>query len=540
MQPPSGGEPDETPPQMLTEGSTENFQTNFKKQRIELKFDEWVQLKDIGKQVVVSPPNQHPFEITLKGKTVRFDFAEEEVLRENATYTINFGEAIQDLTQGNPSENIRFVFATGPIIDSLSLNGRVVDGFTGDAVENAVFMLYDNLNDTVPRTEKPFYFARTDTAGRFKVENIRADTFKAFVLMDADANYIFNQPSEKIAFTDELVVVTDTTSNSLQFRLFQETGKLKIKEEKTETYGYAFFQMNQEVKDVTVGFSSSKIRAFRRMSNDSIEIWYDMDTVQNFKIYVDQDTMLNDTIRMRPGKKEEFLEATTFQPVNKSGLRSKRRKRPQTKVKEGESRMIEASPISANPTKSVAINFSQPIDSMNKSLVQLLEDTAQTSVPYELKLDATDRRILRLNHKWKEAMSYDLRFMPGALKSWYGIRNDTISQPISISDKKSFGNIILKVNELDSTQHYVAEVLQGTKLIRTFLIQNQSKFKKELKFEPPAKYTIRLTLDVNQNGKWDTGNYDEKRQPEPVYWKKDTPLRANWDVEIEVTGKVFE
>ena len=99
---PEGGPEDETPPQMDSLRSTPNFQTNFTKQRIELKFDEWVKLNDVFNQIVVSPPmDPSNYEVSLKGKTVRFDFKEEAILRENATYTINFGDAIQDLTQGN-------------------------------------------------------------------------------------------------------------------------------------------------------------------------------------------------------------------------------------------------------------------------------------------------------------------------------------------------------------------------------------------------------------------------------------------------------
>ncbi|MCB0640491.1 MAG: carboxypeptidase regulatory-like domain-containing protein, partial [Phaeodactylibacter sp.] len=112
--------------------------------------------------------------VTIKKyKTVLFEFDENEELRENATYIINFGDAIKDFTEGNIAP-IRFIFSTGDYIDSLEVKGRVVDAVSGEPVSDVLVMLYDNLNDTVVRTERPFYFSRTDKAGQFKIENVKA------------------------------------------------------------------------------------------------------------------------------------------------------------------------------------------------------------------------------------------------------------------------------------------------------------------------------------------------------------------------------
>ena len=204
--PPDGGPEDTQPPQLVEEESSPNYQVRFEKQRIELTFDEWVELNDVFNQVVVSPPLEYPFEASLKGKALRFEFDEEEELRPEATYTINFGEGVRDLTERNPTENLRFVFSTGDYIDSLSVSGRVVDAKTGEPVEGALFMLYDNLSDTVVRTERPFYFARTNKQGSFLIENVKSGTFKGFALQDANRNYRFDQAQEPIGFPDTLLV----------------------------------------------------------------------------------------------------------------------------------------------------------------------------------------------------------------------------------------------------------------------------------------------------------------------------------------------
>ena len=216
----SGGKKDTTPPIIDSLKSTSNYQTNFKKQTIELTFNEWLQLNDVFKQVVVSPPLREKFDVSLKKKTVRFEFDEKEILRENATYTINFGTAVQDLTERNPVEDLRFVFSTGDFIDSLEVTGQVVEAFDKKPVKDVLVMLYDNLSDTVVRKEKPFYFAKTDEGGNFSIKNVRADTFKVFALIDGNANYLFDNVSEKIGFLKEPIVVTDSTKVDLTLQMF--------------------------------------------------------------------------------------------------------------------------------------------------------------------------------------------------------------------------------------------------------------------------------------------------------------------------------
>ena len=218
---PDGGPKDEIPPALDSVGTTPNFQTNFEKQRIELTFDEWVKLDDVFNQVVISPPLQKKYVTSIKGKTVRFEFDEEEVLRDSATYTINFGEAVKDLTESNPAENLRFVFSTGDFLDSLEMSGMIVDALTNEPVEKVLFMLYENLSDTVVRTDLPFYFARTDKSGRFTIRNIKSGTFKGFALLN-DFGYTFDQPNEQIGFPDEFILINDTIENNIKVKLFQE------------------------------------------------------------------------------------------------------------------------------------------------------------------------------------------------------------------------------------------------------------------------------------------------------------------------------
>lgn len=191
-----GGPEDTDPPEIVSTKSTPNLQRRFEKQPIRLTFNEWVEVKDIGTQVIVSPPLEFSPDIDLKGKSVYFQFNEEERLRPDATYTINFGESVRDYTEGNPTPNLRFVFSTGDNLDSLSVSGKVEDAFTGEPIPGAMVLLYDQLADTIIRAERPFYFARTNEAGQFRIENVKGGQFRAFALIDNNFNYLYDLPGE--------------------------------------------------------------------------------------------------------------------------------------------------------------------------------------------------------------------------------------------------------------------------------------------------------------------------------------------------------
>ena len=266
--PPAGGDRDETPPQIDTAGSTPNYQTNFSKQPIEVTFDEWIELNDIYNQVIVSPPLSENPEVKIKKRTVIFTFPEGEELRPNATYTINFGEGIRDLTEKNPAD-VRFVFSTRDQLDSLSMSGLIVDALTGEAAEGVLFLLYENLADSVVFTERPFYFGKTDKAGRFEINNIKEGVFKGLALKDEGMKYLFDS-EEAIGFPDSLITINGESSPKLEIRLFEEAGALRLLEEDTEQFGMVRLTYNQTAEDLRV-----------RSSNGSpLYTTYDKDTLR--------------------------------------------------------------------------------------------------------------------------------------------------------------------------------------------------------------------------------------------------------------------
>ncbi len=511
---PAGGPRDETPPQLVPERSTPNLQTNFQKQRIELTFDEWVALEDIFNQVVVSPPLQYRPTITLKGRTVRLDFDSREILRENATYTINFGEAVKDLTEKNPAENLRFVFSTGPTLDSLSLSGRVVDAKTGEPVEKILFMLYNDPADSVVRTERPFYFAKTDKEGNFLIENVRAGIFKGFALKDVDFNYRFNLTNEQIGFPDSLIVISDSTP-ALQIRLFEEDRPLRLLAEDARGYGRIKLTFNQPPSKLSLDYQSIGQKMLYEYDKDTLNVWYDAPAAQDWAFYLRQDTVLNDTVQVPALAKTDFLQNAKLVQTN--------RRQGQTFL---------------NPDKLILLRFNHPIARLDASLIRLeeiLNDTTRTPIVPDIAVDSLTPRVVWLRYPWREGLVYELKAMPGAFQDIFGLTSDTLQSGYRIELRKAFANLTLVLDNLQADTNYVVQLLQAENPVEEFQVSGVSTVKKQFKTLPPGDYSVKIIVDLNKNGRWDSGSYNLQRQPEIIITRKLETLRANWEVESTIS-----
>lgn len=269
---PTGGPKDTDPPKVDTTSSTRNFSTRFSERRIELAFNEWVTLSDVGTQVVISPPLAKRPEITLKGKKVIVELDEKDTLRDNTTYTINFGTAVKDLHEGNPAKDLRFVFSTGDFLDSLTIRGIVSDAFTGEPIDNVSVMLYDNLSDSVVRKEKPYYFARTDKSGQYNIQNVRAGAFKVAAIEDASGDLKWDGQNERIGFPDSLLHLNDSTSGLLNFRLFRSQPKFRLFDSKTLRYGLVKLAFTATPDTVTVRTETPDVRFLTKHVHDTLLI----------------------------------------------------------------------------------------------------------------------------------------------------------------------------------------------------------------------------------------------------------------------------
>ncbi len=201
---PVGGPKDLDPPYVVS-AVPDNYTTNFDANSFEITFNEFIQLKSVNQELLVSPPLQNRPEIREKGKSFEVVLREDS-LRPNTTYTFFFGNAIADNNEGNLLPDYEYVFSTGSYIDSLSVKGRVLDAFTLKPPEDGVLvMLHSNLNDSAPYHTLPDFISRSNEEGYFSINNVRPDLYRLMALKDQNSNYLFDLPAEPVAFADSLV-----------------------------------------------------------------------------------------------------------------------------------------------------------------------------------------------------------------------------------------------------------------------------------------------------------------------------------------------
>ncbi len=520
--PPVGGPKDVAPPRMDTLRSSPNFQVNFKKQPLELLFNEWVVLEDVGKQVVVSPPLRYNTElIKLRGKTVIVSFDPRENLRENVTYTINFGNAVKDLTERNPAKNLRFVFSTGPILDSLSANGKIIDAITGKPSENVVVMFYDNLKDSVVRKERPLYFARTDKEGAFSIRNMREGKYKVFALEDGNLNYLFDGPKEKIGFPDSLVTIAPGKQDtSFTLGIFIETPAMRNGSIIQPYYGIIKLLFSQTPRNYRVKANIPDVDLRTEVDHDTLKVWYNGNVpgTGNWPLAVKIDTLFNDTLKIKGQAKSTYLPKAK---LSYQGLG------------------VGKGAIYQNPDRNMKLLFNHPIVSLNANAVLLFEDSTTLVRNTTFSIDTSNARQIELKFPWKEDKKYRLLFLPKAVKDIFGFTlTDSLKINILAQAKKNFGNIEFKLSNLDSLQQYVVELLNsGEQVIYSFLVSGKKSYQYTLKNLETTTFKLRFFEDRNRNGRWDSGVYQIKRQPEPLQLRDLEPIRANWDQEIILEWK---
>lgn len=205
---PTGGPRDSIPPQ-LNSASPALKSTNVTGNKITLTFNEYIEVKDPQTNVLVSPmPKKNP-SVDYKLKTVTIKL--KDSLLPNTTYSINFGNAIVDVNEGNVLKDFTYVFSTGNKIDSLTLSGKVIIAETGKADSTLLALLYRNADDSLVQKRKPDYIARLKGDGSFEFVNLPAGNFKIYALKDGDGGYTYNSKKELFAFSDSNITVAEKT-----------------------------------------------------------------------------------------------------------------------------------------------------------------------------------------------------------------------------------------------------------------------------------------------------------------------------------------
>jgi hypothetical protein len=505
---PIGGSKDEIPPRLKKSSPPLNT-VYFEGGEFHLEFDEIVVLDNVNKQLVVSPPlKEKPSVKAMKKKiSVKFDKSD---LQENTTYSFNFGLSIKDYNEGNILKNFKYVFSTGSYIDSLTLSGKVIDSFSEDPVENVAVLMYRNLEDSMPLTSMPNYFGITDKEGHYDITNIKNGTYKMFALLDMNQNYLYDLPSEKIAFLDEAVVL-DSSLTDINFNLFGEDhAKQYIIKKEIEPYGRVSLIFNESLNDLDIilkdqVFDKNDYIYKLYPNKDSLKIWFP-DFEDSFTLIIKDDTTFADTLDMKvvPVFTLDDMPPFTITP-NLSGT--------------------------VDLNKTLELHFENPITSWKPEFISLFED----SVEIEIDSYFTDssKTALRIPHEWKEKSKYLLMVGLGAFVDFYNQKNDVYELRFGAQEQNFYGRLNMNIDLGETTPPYIFQLLNVELNVLNEMIIDESQTV-SYSYLRPAEYTFRLIQDLNANGVWDTGDYSEKRQPEPViYYPAVSKVRSNWELDLE-------
>jgi Bacterial Ig-like domain len=209
---PTGGSKDTIAPKLVKATPTKGS-LNVKGNRITLEFDEYIDVGDLSQNLIISPlQNKNP-SITANPKTVNIKFR--DTLLPNTTYTINFGDAIKDINEGNILKGLSYTFSTGNTLDSSTISGKVILAESGNVDSTILVMLYSNAVDSTVTKKKPNYIAKVKGDGSFEFQNLPASNFKIYALKDGDGGKTYNSGAETFAFVNEDVSAANNESVTL-------------------------------------------------------------------------------------------------------------------------------------------------------------------------------------------------------------------------------------------------------------------------------------------------------------------------------------
>ncbi len=534
----TGGPKDTQPPRIDSLKSTPNLSTNFTEKELRITFDEWIRLDDVFNQVVISPPQNEKPEIKLKGKTVILTL--NDSLIANTTYSIFFGEAVKDITENNPARNLKYVFSTGDYIDSLEMSGTVLDAVSGQPLEDFLVMLYRSKEDSVVFKEKPIYFAKTSKNGSFKISNIGGDSYKVFGIKDENFNYLYDLENELIAYPSEDVVITDSTITKLKLFAFDEVGKFSRLAVDKKNYGKIKIGFNAPPRKVQVKpLNAAKDLVYQQeVVNDSLFFWYDLPKGDSLSLVLENGTEIMDTLGLKLPSRSGFLaKRNTIKPQSKSAAKPAtvgKKGRNNISPQQGSEKTVAIEPLALHPDKPVKLEFNYPLRLLAPEKIVLVDSLGKEQ-KVNAKIDSASIRTLVIRGQWKEGKSYQIIFPPKVLSSIFPAYNDSIFVPLEIKTKEDFGSIVSTVEGLSDSSAYLIQLLDPF----DFVLEEDRVFGKET-FERsyfnlnPTIYRIRVIEDSNNNGRWDAGDYAQKRLPERITLHKLPPVKENWETEGKV------
>ncbi|MBQ0907535.1 Ig-like domain-containing protein [Flavobacterium sp. F-328] len=485
----------------------ENFKTNFKGNEIKLVFDENIKLKNLSKQLIVSPPmkNEPLILPTTASKTITIKI--KDTLQPNTTYSFNFGQSIADNNEGNPLNQFKYVFSTGSYIDSLQLSGVVKSAIDKEVESFVSVMLYDaneKYTDSIVYKETPRYVTNTlDSLKSFKFENLKAGKYLLVAVKDVNSNNKYNPKTDKIGFIKEFVTVPNDTLYELE--IFKEALPFKSFKPVQASGNRLLLGHEGKIKSkkdlpmLTLGNNSvaleSTVTKFPK--KDSLQIWYKPLKADSLQLAVTKDTYkANFSFKIKDQKKDTLR----LSPLQTNDLKFRER---------------------------FGFESNTPLTKVNDSKISII-NKSRTTVPFTSYYDEFEQKLF-LDFKKEEQENYTISVLPDAVTDYFDQKNDSLSFKITTRSAADYGNLFVQLQNVKSYPVLIELTNEKGEVLATEYTTEANTINFNLL--EPALYSLRAIYDTNANKEWDSGSFLEKRQAEEViYLSKIIEIRTNWDV----------
>ena len=505
---PSGGPIDSIPP-VLVNASPKLNSINFDSDEIRLTFDEWIKLENIQDQLIISPPiDKSSYEITpLSGVTKKVFLRFLDSLNPKTTYTINFGNSIQDNNENNPLTFFSYTFSTGETIDSLFIMGNIIDAFdqeTDDYISLQLYRVDSLFKDSIIYSDKPTYISNTLDSTNYKFQNLKEGKYLLIALKDLDNNYFFDPFYDKIGFMDSLIILP--RDSIIDLKLFKEETDLVWEKPhfiNSEKIGFGYYgRLDMDKIKIESNIPDSVNFVFTKEKDiDTLNLWLSKNSFDslNFKL-VESDTTKLSTVKF-DRKKDSLMDSLNLSPKTINVIDLK---------------------------ESFKISSNIPIDNVEDSLISV-RDIDSLVIPFSTKINSQLNEVF-ISFDVSPSDKYNIFIKPNAIKDIRGSVNDTLNYNVVSQTLEDYGNIFLDIVGGNNSK-YILQLLNSNNEIIKEYKNAYSNSSYTFNYVRPGKYTFRLIEDLNSNDMWDTGNYIKRKQPEPVYYfPSEIDVRANWDL----------
>ncbi len=574
---PDGGWYDDDPPRVIGSSPVER-DTNVTTKKITIFFDEYIKLDNPTENVMVSPPQLEAPEIKAAGKKIVVEL--QDSLKPNTTYTIDFSNAISDNNEGNPMGNYAFTFSTGEKIDTFEVAGNVIDASNLEPVKGISVGLYNNLSDTIFRKEPLMRIGRTDGYGRFVIKGVAPGEYRVYALKDLDDNYRYSQKSEMIAFShdtfkpsagpdirqdtiwrdslhiDNIVRVpfTHFYPDNIVLLAFQEeqTDRYLIKTERQDANKIGvYFSYGNEQLPVIRGLNFAADSAFvleASEKKDTLTYWLrDTTLVNNDTLSIEMEYLMTDStgklvsqtdtmelVAKTPYAKRLKQQQKEYEEWQKTQEKKKKREEEYDSiypVKPLEPRYL--IPRSMTPNSVVTIEIPTPLEKLDTGAIHLYTkiDSLWYRAPFKFGKVKGKLRQYQMVADWRPNTEYSLELDTLAFTDIYGLSSAPHKQGIKVKSLDEFATLEFQLSGVADTSMVVELLDKSDKMLKQ--VKAGRDHTATFFYVEPGTYYARAFTDRNSNGIWDTGCYDEDRQPEDVYYyPREIECKEKFDVTL--------